>query len=300
MNTMRFGIAVPVVVAACLVAGASMAQNHAMRERLFKQADEQFDAARVAKVDVLAPKGYGEAMSDYDRAETKFLRGEDVEGIRRGVARARAELRRATEAAEIARISLSAPLNARTGAEAANAAKYSPELWAKAEEKFAWAVNRLESGSIKQAQSYGTDAEAIFRDAELVAIKANYLAGARDLLQQAKQARVDRYAPKTLERARNLLARAELELTASRYDLESPRRLAREAQYEASHAIYLAGIVKSAKARQVELEDLLLDLETPVKDIGASLDIEVAMDKGYQIPTTEILREIAELRRSYR
>ena len=300
MNTMRFGIAVPLVVAACLVAGASMAQNHAMRERLFKQADEQFDAARVAKVDVLAPKGYGEAMSDYDRAETKFLRGEDVEGIRRGVARARAELRRATEAAEIARISLSAPLNARTGAEAANAAKYSPELWAKAEEKFAWAVNRLESGSIKQAQSYGTDAEAIFRDAELVAIKANYLASARDLLQQAKQARVDRYAPKTLERARNLLARAELELTASRYDLESPRRLAREAQYEASHAIYLAGIVKSAKARQVELEDLLLDLETPVKDIGASLDIEVAMDKGYQIPTTEILREIAELRRSYR
>ncbi len=300
MNTMRFGIAVPLVVAACLVAGASMAQNHAMRERLFKQADEQFDAARVAKVDVLAPKGYGEAMSDYDRAETKFLRGEDVEGIRRGVARARAELRRATEAAEIARISLSAPLNARTGAEAANAAKYSPELWAKGEEKFAWAINRLESGSIKQAQSYGTDAEAIFRDAELVAIKANYLASARDLLQQAKQARVDRYAPKTLERARNLLARAELELTASRYDLDSPRRLAREAQYEASHAIYLAGIVKSAKARQVELEDLLLDLETPVKDIGASLDIEVAMDKGYQIPTTEILREIAELRRSYR
>ena len=96
MNTMRFGMAVPLVVAACLVAGASMAQNHAMRERLFKQADEQFDAARVAKVDVLAPKGYGEAMSDYDRAETKFLRGEDVEGIRRGVARARAELRRAT------------------------------------------------------------------------------------------------------------------------------------------------------------------------------------------------------------
>ena len=103
-----------------------------------------------------------------------------------------------------------------------------------------------------------------------------------------------------MERARNLLARAELELTDSRYDLDSPRELAREAQYEASHAIYLAGIVKSAKARQVELEDLLLDLETPVKDIGASLDMEVAMDKGYQAPTAEILQQIAELRSSSR
>ena len=254
----------------------------------------------MAKVDVLAPKGYAEAMSDYKRAETKFLRGEDVEGIRRGVARARAELRRATEAAEIASITLSASLEARTDAEAANAAKYSPELWTTAEEKFTWAVGRLESGSIKQAQSYGADAEAIFREAELVAIKVNYLAGARDLLQQAEKARVERYAPRTLERARNLLARAELELTDSRYDLDSPRELAREAQYEASHAIYLAGIVKSAKARQVELEDLLLDLETPVKDIGASLDMEVAMDKGYQAPTAEILQQIAELRSSSR
>jgi hypothetical protein len=84
MKTMRFGIAVPVIVAASLVVVASMAQDLAMRERLFQQADEQFDAARVAKVDVLAPKGYAEAMSDYKRAETKFLRGEDVEGIRRG------------------------------------------------------------------------------------------------------------------------------------------------------------------------------------------------------------------------
>jgi hypothetical protein len=201
-----------------------------------------------------------------------------------GVARARAELRRATEAAEIASITLSAPLKARTDAESANAAKYSPELWTAAEEKFTWAVGRLESGSIKQAQSYGADAEAIFREAELVAIKVNYLAGARDLLQQAEKARV----------------RAELELTDSRYDLDSPRELAREAQYEASHAIYLAGIVKSAKARQVELEDLLLDLETPVKDIGASLDMEVAMDKGYQAPTAEILQQIAELRSSSR
>ena len=133
MKTMRFGIAVPVIVAACLVVVALMAQDLAMRERLFQQADEQFDAARVAKVDVLAPKGYAEAMSDYKRAETKFLRGEDVEGIRRGVARARAELRRATEAAEIASITLSAPLKARTDAESANAAKYSPELWTTAE-----------------------------------------------------------------------------------------------------------------------------------------------------------------------
>ena len=47
-------------------------------------------------------------------------------------------------------------------------------------------------------------------------------------MQQAEQARVERYAPITLARARQLLEKASRELTESRYDPDLPRRLARE------------------------------------------------------------------------
>jgi len=298
MKTTKFGKSLAAIAVFCLVAGASMAQDAAMREHLFRHADAQFEDARAAGVDVLAPKGYANALKYYKRAETKFIRGEDVDSIRGGVARARAELRRATEAAGITEVTLSASLRARFDAKSADAAKFAPKLWEMGEEKITWAVSRLEGGSIKQAQSLGADAEKIFRDAELASIKANHLTKARNLLAQAKQARVERYAPKTLDRARRLLSQAEWELADSRYDLEVPRNLAREAQYEASHAIYLASVIQNAKTRKVELEDLLLDLETPVKDIGSSLDIVVQVDRGYQEPTAQITRQIAELRAS--
>jgi hypothetical protein len=52
-------------------------------------------------------------------------------------------------------------------------------------------------------------------------------------------ARVGRYAPVTLEKAQRLLAEAERELNENRYDTDRPRSLARQANYEAKHALHL-------------------------------------------------------------
>jgi len=287
-----------VAVASCFFAGVSMAQGSDVRESLFKDTDQAFQAAREARADILAPTSYRQARDYYRRADDRFKRGRDIEGIRKELGKARGKLKVAMEAAKIAAVTLSSPIKARSDAISAEAGKYAPELWKRAEQKFALAASRLEAGNVKRAQSVGLNAETIFRDAELAAIKANYLTGARSLLAHAKSQRVERYAPKTLDRARSLLARAERELTENRYDPDLPRSLAREAQYEASHAIYLAGIIKNAQSRKIDLETVLLDMETPVRDIGAALDMAVRMDRGYKGPTEEITRQINELRTS--
>ena len=71
----------------------------------------------------------------------------------------------------------------------------------------------------------------------------------RALLAEAEQARVPRLAPRTYEKAQSLLAEAERELSENRYDTDLPRSLAQQANYEARHAIYLAGLIDRLRGR---------------------------------------------------
>jgi outer membrane protein OmpA-like peptidoglycan-associated protein len=95
-----------------------------------------------------------------------------------------------------------------------------------------------------------------------------------------------------------LLAKAEKELTQSRYDTDVPRTLAKEAKNTTAHAIYIASVVKESKSKDLSIEDLLLEWETPVTQIGERLGMAVTMDKGFQPPTDAILGQISELQRT--
>ncbi len=146
-------------------------------------------------------------------------------------------------------VTLAAVIKTRADATNANAATFAAELWAEASESFDSAARRLETGDIRGARGRADEAEALFRDAELTAIKAQYLSQTRALLAEAEQARVPRLAPRTYEKARSLLAEAERELSENRYDTDLPRSLAQQANYEARHAIYLAGLIDRLRER---------------------------------------------------
>ncbi|MAF83404.1 MAG: OmpA family protein [Gammaproteobacteria bacterium] len=65
-----------------------------------------------------------------------------------------------------------------------------------------------------------------------------------------------------------LLAEAESELTENRYDTDLPRSLARQANYEARHALHLTGYLKHAKQLRRTPEDLVLEWESPLQQIA--------------------------------
>src|SRR5690606_4379407 len=131
-------------------------------------------------------------------------RGRNMDRIRNQVTSAIEAFRQSVEAAEIARITLAALIKTRDDASSAGSDTFAVELWTEGEEVFTNAMRRLESGDIRGARSRAEEAEALYRDAELTAIKAQYLSQTRALLAQAEQARVQRYAPKTLARAAGL------------------------------------------------------------------------------------------------
>lgn len=269
-----------------------------LRESLFAQADEALKAANEARANILAPKNYADAARHYRDAEDKLQRGRSIESIKKDLESAAVSLRLAVDATRIAGVTLTSAIQARNDANEADAAKFASELWREAEEKFASAAMRLEDGNVNSARSRASDAEKLYRDAELAAIKGNYLDETRRLISQADDDRVERYAPKTLSKAKALLMQAEKALTENRYDTDEPRSLARQAKYEAKHAIYLANTLKPLRDRNASLEDFALANEKPVEYIAAILDLVAQMDQGFDATTQEIATKISELQKN--
>lgn len=279
-----------------LIGSVALAQND-LRDTLFAQADEALAAANAARANVLAPKSYAAAAKSYRSAEEKLRRGRSIESIKDDLNDAAKYLRQAAEATKLANVSFASAIQARNDAEAANAAEFAAAKWRAAEEKFAAAATRLEDGNVKSAKSRALDAEELFRDAELGAIKANYLDDTRRLIAEAKADRVDRYAPKTLALAEELLGRAETALNQNRYDTDEPRSLARQAKYEANHAIYLATTLKPIHDRDMTPEEFALANEMPVVRISGTLDIVAELDQGFEQPTRKIIEAVTTLQK---
>src|SRR5688572_30543830 len=292
MTLIRF--AVLACLLAVLTAGASAQAD--LRATLFAEADRALEQARAAAADLLAPATFASGTEAYAGAEEDLARGRNIERIRSALSSATRFLTEAREAAEIANVTLAAVIKTRADATNANAATFAAELWVEGSQSFDSAARRLETGDIRGARTRADEAEALFRDAELTAIKAQYLSQTRALLAEADQARVTRLAPRTFEKARSLLAEAERELNENRYDTDLPRSLAQQANYEARHAIYLAGLIDQLREQDQSLEDLILSFEQPLLDVSAAADKVAQLDKGVEPVVEELVAYIEGLR----
>jgi OmpA-OmpF porin, OOP family len=286
-------------VAALALAASSLASAQAgLRATLFVEADQALAAARAANAELLAPETFARGTEAYAAAESDLARGRDAARVRQSIAAATVALKEAKDAAEIANVTLASLVKTRADATNANAATFAAELWANASERFDSAARRLESGDIRGARSRADEAEALYRDAELTAIKAQYLSQTRALLAEADQARVARVAPKTYEKARGLLEQAERELSENRYDTDLPRSLAQQANYEARHAIYLAKLLGTMRDEDRSLEDVILSYEEPLIQVGAAADKVVQLDQGVEPVVTDLVAFIEGMRES--
>lgn len=292
MTLVRFAVLASLLVA--LAAPAPAQQD--LRATLFGEADRALANARTANAELLAPATFTRGLEAYMGAENDLARGRNIERIRSTLASAARAFTEARDAAEIADVTLASVIKTRADAMNANAQTFAADLWTEAGDSFDSAARRLESGDIRGARSRADEAETLYRDAELTAIKAQYLSQTRALLAEAEQARVPRLAPRTYEKARSLLADAERELNENRYDTDLPRSLAQQANYEARHAIYLARLIERLRSEDQSLEDLILSYEQPLADISAAADKVAQLDQGVEPVVAELVAYIEGLR----
>ena len=262
-----------------LAAGSGYAQDE-LRKTFFKDADAAKALAESGNAKLLAPRSYERGMKEYRVAENALERGRNIEYVRSNAADATRYFKTAAEAARLAKTALAQGLKSRQDAANASAPRLSPEIWSDAQQKFLRAIQLLERGDLKNAKRREIEATSLYRDAELIAIKAQYLSETRRLLVDADRARVGRYAPITLGKAKQLLANAERELNENRYDTDLPRSLAKQANYEAKHALYLSEIVRQVRDKKLSSEQLVLNWEQPMRAIAGVADIVPDMQDG--------------------
>jgi outer membrane protein OmpA-like peptidoglycan-associated protein len=277
--------------------GATSAETvlEELRNSLFESANDALRMANEQQASLLAPTYYSEGAENYRRAESKLNRGGNIDSIRRDLERATESFSEAAEHAALAATTFELTLRARADAISAGAQKFAEEEWQEARELFADAALRLENGRLERARKEGTRAELRFRDAELTAIKANYLTGTRKLLQQAEKERAERLSPKSFRSASDLLDQAETALNNNRYDTDKPRSLAQQANHAAQHAIYVSGLEEQINDDDLTLEDILLEWEASLRSIADLLDTPVYFDRGETEAATKVREQITRI-----
>lgn len=267
-----------------------------LRETLFATAESRLQEAEGSNAPLLAPTTFEQASENLADAVEDFERGRNLDRIRSDLSEVVDQLQQAIDAATIAEITLASLIKTRDDARNADAPTFAPAIWLEAEQAFEEAASRLEYGNIRQTREASDEAEVLFRDAELTAIKAQYLSQTRALLLQAEQLRAPRYAPRTFARAQDLYQQAEIALNENRYDTDVPRSLAQQAAYEASHAIYLARQLSLIDDEEQTVEDLVLRYEDSLTQIAAAADKVAALDQGTNPITEELILFIEEMR----
>jgi outer membrane protein OmpA-like peptidoglycan-associated protein len=278
-----------------LLCAAPFAAAAEVEGALFSTLEAALERGRQAELPLLAPESWAAAAEAHGRARESFERNRSLETIERQIAESTAALERANALAPEARTLFGGVLHARRDALSAGADSMAQKNWTRAEERFHDAAVALERGRADRGQRDGDEALEVYRAAELEAIQGAILIDVRELLEQAERENVDKHAPKALAAARQSLADAERFLVEDRYDLDRPRLIARQAREEASHALYLAALVKAIDDGDLELEQALTDGELPVLRIADALDITPDVSNGVAATTDAILTEAKRL-----
>lgn len=274
-------------VAAIGLAGSVQADD--TRDYLFGEADKAYARAQKVNAKLLSPRNFERAFTAYQHAEQGLSRARKLDRIRKDIDESILYFGRAVTAAEFANITLASLIKTRADAEKVNARGNAAIQWQRAETRFRQAMTELESGDIKFAQKRAREAQAIYRDSELISIKTVYLDETEKMIDIADKGRIRRYAPRSVEKAKMLFEQAERELTDNRYDTDLPRSLAQEAAYEARHAIYIADLRQYHRENKITGEQLILEMEKPLIRVSESANLVAHFDNGYDGPADQII-----------
>ncbi|MFO7938721.1 MAG: OmpA family protein [Bacteroidales bacterium] len=267
------------------------------KSTLFRQADKAMLNAKEMQANLLVPTEYNKGMDNYKDAENYYADKKGVEKIESSLTEAANHFNRAADFSVSAKLIFATTLNARADALSAGADRVAKEMWVEAEETFNKAAKELEKGDRDDSYKYATEAIEIYRQAELSSIKRDLLDETRALLKKADEMNVHRKAPKTINKAKSLLAETEKELETNRYDMDYPRILAKQAKYEARHAIYLNNTISQIDDRDMEMEEVILNYEMPLIKIAEKVGFVAQFYEGNEKPEQKIIMHIMELQR---
>ncbi len=261
----------------------------------------EVETARGEALDVLSPTWFARAESRAKNAKSQLTDGESVRVILQNVAEGRAALAQARTFGEVSRQTLPSVIKARTDAIAAGA----PQLgnrYDDVEERFLELTAAVESDSMNWARRTAPEVEKSFREIELASIKKNTVYRIVDLIEKAKEADADRFAPKLLKDVEARYAELDQFISQNRYSSEAMGEKADEVLFYANRLVHV-----TEEARRVERlnpTEIALQNEANLLALSQKLELpdlrnqsQASQRRQIENAIDEVLRTRHDLRR---
>jgi outer membrane protein OmpA-like peptidoglycan-associated protein len=279
----------------CASSGSVASPQADIGQSLFQSADLALQNAKQADAALYAPTTYEEGMKVYQKAQEDLKQGKKLDSVYKAIEQATSLFNKAVSDSKLASVLLTDVTTSRQAAVKASASEFVPADWDKAEQKFRQAARTLEGGDSGKAKTVGKEADTLYRAAELNAIRNNFLQPAWSMLEKARQADAEKLAPRSYAKAVSLANTADTQLTQNRYDTVKAEDIAKQAEYEAAHAVYLSQTIQGMKEKDQTFEDALMMAEPPLQQIAQKLNETVYFDQGLSDPTQRIVKNIENI-----
>lgn len=286
----------PALLLICLIAFANLSPAFAQDEikaRLFQNINELMNEAKTVQADLLSPTFYSKAIALYEEASKDYDRSKNIQ---KKLIDLKQHLETAIQNSKMAKLSFEPLLQAREDALEANAVEFAKDLYEKAEGLFFDASRTLENGSLPRAKEKSGNAEKLYRESELVAIKASIIGNVKEHVRQAQDKNVHKFAPITFKTAQTLLNDAETILNSNRGAKTDARKKAEAAAYEIKHAAYLASVIQRIKKDDSNWEKLILQNEKYLVQLISQLGFTPEFDQGFESPVQAGVEAIKSLK----
>jgi outer membrane protein OmpA-like peptidoglycan-associated protein len=281
-------------LAASLAVIPSSARGQALEDEM-QATVQRYVEAQAQHLDLVSPRNFSRAADRLARAQQEHREGGRIEEIRKKLRESNEALGEAEALREIGEVLMREALAARGGALAANAPEFAGREWATAEKKAEDAGRKVEDGNQNDARTQAGEAETLYREAELQAVRNSVLGQARRLRDAALEARAETYAPRTLAEADTLMGRADASIGLNPAEPSSAADLASGAAAGYEHATWVALLADSLRRREVAAEDLIHRYEDELGTIADPFGFEPEFAEGSGPVTAQILASIRSL-----
>lgn len=199
---------------------------------LVSQLEANLASAKSNQVDVLAPGLFNDAQSAFMEAKQGLEKGIELTAIQEYVAQGSASLEKAEEIAEVSRTILGETNKARDKALKVGADKLG-DPYMKVENQYLELTKAIEDDNMSYAQKNAAEVQAAFRELEIMAIKDSAIGKARQMMADAKKAKVQKTTPTAYKDALQVLMDADAYIDQNLYEADTISQKADHAEFMA-------------------------------------------------------------------
>jgi OOP family OmpA-OmpF porin len=269
------GIALVLVSACAPTQQGSMSANNP--EGMVSQLEADLSEARANQVDVLAPGLFNDAQSAAMKARQALEKGAKLSSISEYVAAGNNSLAKAEEIAQVSRTILGETNQAREKALKVGADKLG-EPYMDVNKQYLKLTSAIENDNLSYAQENAAEVKAGFREVEIMAIKANALGNARQMMAEADKAGIQKTAPTAYGDALQALNDADAYIEGNPYEAEMIGQKAANAEFMAQRMISINQ--SSQKFQEMTPEASALYLESLMVLLSEATNAGDLRDKG--------------------